>query len=187
MGARAGTLSVMHARVRRSRLETVTLFGIAICVLGLATASASGAVRRQAGDTAAAGSARAAQEGDRKQQMAGLVHAWSARLNAGDNKGIAQLFSVPALITQGPYVYRLLTRGQVALWYSGLPCSGRIVSISYRGRFATAVFRLANRGATKCDQPGTLAAARFEIVGGKIVSWTQVPVPVKRAPGATVA
>ena len=48
------------------------------------------------------------------------------------------------------------------------------------GRFATVVFRLGNRGATKCDAPGTLAAARFEIVDGKIVRWEQVPAPAKQ-------
>ena len=46
------------------------------------------------------------------------------------------------------------------------------------------VFLLADRGKTACDAPGTLAAALFEIVNGKIVSWEQIPVPVKKAPGA---
>ena len=115
----------------------------------------------------------------REQQMRAVVHAWSVRLNAGDNAGVARLFSVPALVIQGPYAYRLRTRKQVALWYSGLPCSGRVVSVTIRGRFATAVFRLGDRGKTSCDAPGTLAAARFEIVNGKIVRWEQVPVPAK--------
>ena len=123
----------------------------------------------------------------RELRMRAVVRAWSARLNAGDNVGIARLFSLPAIFVQGPYVYRLLTRRQVAIWHSGLPCSGTIVSITYRGRFATAVFRLGNRGATKCDQPGTLAAARFEIVGGKIASWVQVAVPARPAPVRPVA
>jgi len=95
--------------------------------------------------------------------MEKVVRAWSARLNAGDNAGIARLFSLPAVLIQGPYVYRLVTRHQVELWHSGLPCSGRIVSITYRGRFATVVFRLGNRGATKCDQPGSLAAEPFQL------------------------
>jgi hypothetical protein len=123
----------------------------------------------------------------RELRMRAVIRAWSARLNAGDNAGIARLFSLPALFVQGPYVYRLLTRRQVALWHSGLPCSGTVVSITYRGRFATAVFRLGNRPTTKCDQPGGLAAARFEIVGGKIVSWTQVAVPATPARVGPVA
>jgi hypothetical protein len=116
----------------------------------------------------------------RERQMRAVVHAWSARLNAGDNAGLARLFSVPALVIQGPYAYRLRTRGQVALWYSGLPCSGQVVSVTIRGRFATAVFRLGDRGKTSCDAPGTFAAARFEIVDGKIVRWEQVAVPAKQ-------
>ena len=109
------------------------------------------------------------------------MRAWSARLNAGDNAGLARLFRVPTLISQGPYEYRLRTRAQVATWYSGLPCSGKVVSISIHGRFATVVFRLGDRGSKLCDAPGTLAAAVFEIVNGKIVSWEQIPVPAKKA------
>ena len=39
------------------------------------------------------------------------------------------------------------------------------------------MFRLGNRGAKPRATPGGLAAARFEIVKDKIVSWAQVPVP----------
>ena len=112
-----------------------------------------------------------------QRQMKAIVRAWTKRLNAGDNAGVARLFSLPATIIQGPYVYRLTTRAQIARWHAGLPCSGRILSIAYRGNFATAVFRLANRGSHPCDAPGTLAAARFKIVDRKIASWEQVAVP----------
>jgi hypothetical protein len=115
--------------------------------------------------------------------MAAIVRAWSNRLNTGDNDGVAKLFGLPALVAQGGLIYRLDTRDQVALWHAGLPCSGRIVSITFAGRFATAVFRLGDRPSSKCDAPGQLAAARFEIVGGKIVSWEQVPVPKKAETG----
>jgi hypothetical protein len=144
------------------------------------------------GAGAARAGARAAETGAptgrtaRERLMGSVVRAWSARLNAGDNAGIAKLFSLPATIIQAPYVYRLVSRRQIALWESGLPCSGTIVSIAYNGRYATAVFVLGNRGATRCDAPGALAAARFEIVDGKIVSWQQVPVPPKHVSG-TVA
>jgi hypothetical protein len=122
-----------------------------------------------------------------ERQMRAVVHAWSTRLNAGDNAGVARLFSVPALVIQGQYAYRLRTRAQVAEWYSGLPCSGRVVSVAIRGRYATVVFRLGDRGKTSCDAPGTLAAARFEIVDGKIVRWEQVPVPAKQDEPGPVA
>jgi hypothetical protein len=48
-----------------------------------------------------------------------------------------------------------------------------------RGRFATAVFRLGDRRKSKCDAPGTLAAARFKIVRGKITIWQQVQPPTQ--------
>ena len=114
--------------------------------------------------------------------MKAVVHAWSARLNAGDNAGVARLFALPSIIVQGSYAFRFHTRAQLAEWHSGLPCSGRIVSIAIHGRYATVVFRLGDRGSSQCDAPGTLAAARFEIVDGKIVLWEQVPVPRSQDP-----
>jgi hypothetical protein len=137
-----------------------------------------------AGNTAAATSSRSgsshAAPTAAERRMAAIVHEWSDRLNARDFAGIARLFALPATLIQGPYEYRLPTRHDVALWHSELPCGGKILRIIYSGRFATAVFRLSNRGKTKCDAPGALAAARFEIVGGKIVSWQQVAVPAKQ-------
>ncbi len=112
-----------------------------------------------------------------QERMARIVLEWSTRLNANDNDGLARLYAVPALIVQGPYAYRLVNRKQVARWYALLPCAGHVTRIVFSGRYATAVFRLANRGKTRCDSPGGLAAARFEIVDGKIVSWEQVAVP----------
>ena len=78
---------------------------------------------------------------------------------------------------QGEFVYKLVTAAQVARWHAALPCSGKILSITVRGHFATAVFRLGNRKTSKCDAPGTLAAARFRIVRGRITVWQQVPPP----------
>jgi hypothetical protein len=158
---------------------------LAICmpVLG-AVASGASAIPRSSAATAATPKSTAAV---REQQMRAVVRAWSARLNGNDDAGVARLFALPSIVVQGPYAYRLRTRAQVARWHAGLPCSGRIVSIEIRGRFATAVFRLGNRGTTRCDAPGTLAAARFEIVGGKIVMWMQVPVPEEKADTGPVA
>jgi hypothetical protein len=112
--------------------------------------------------------------------MAAIVRAWSQRLNADDNTGIAELFALPATIVQTPYEYRLVSRREIALWFSLLPCSGKIVSIRFRGNSATAVFLLGNRGSTPCDGPGTLAAARFGFARGKIASWEQVPIPAAK-------
>jgi hypothetical protein len=165
----------------------------AICLVGtLAACAGSGGSKGQA---SAANAARpeasvvstAPSRSPRQRRMAAVVRAWSNRLNAGDNEGLAKLFRLPALVVQGAFVYRLSTREEVAAWHAGLPCSGRIVSITFAGRFATAVFRLGNRPASKCDGPGKLAAARFEIVGGKIASWVQVPVPEQKAETGPVA
>ncbi len=109
--------------------------------------------------------------------MRAVVRAWSANLNAGRNAAEARLFSLPVTMVQGQYGYRLTTPAQVAAWHAALPCSGKVVSIRVRGRYATAVFRLGNRKTSKCDAPGTLAAARFTIVRGKITAWQQVPPP----------
>jgi hypothetical protein len=113
-------------------------------------------------------------------RMKAVVRAWSANLNAGRNAAEAHLFSLPATMIQGPYGYRLTTPQQVAEWHAALPCSGRVVSIRVRGRYATAVFRLGDRATSKCDAPGTLAAARFTIVRGKITVWQQVPPPASK-------
>jgi hypothetical protein len=160
---------------------------LALCLpllaLGAAAPGAGAAPGTSAVRAATPKSTAAAREG----QMMAVVRAWSARLNANDDAGVARLFALPSVVVQGPYAYRLRTRAQVARWHSGLPCSGRIVSIEIRGRFATAVFRLGNRGTTRCDAPGTLAAARFEIVGGKIRMWMQVPVPEEKADTGPVA
>ena len=114
-----------------------------------------------------------------------VVRAWSKRLNAYDNAGVARLFSRPAVFAQGAAVLRLETYADIALWHSLLPCAGRIVSIRVKGETATAVFVLANGAHRRCDAPGQKAAAVFRVHKGKIVSWVQVPVPVAAPPGPT--
>jgi hypothetical protein len=106
-----------------------------------------------------------------------VVRAWSARLNAYDNVGVARLFARPATVVQGGYTLRLRTTADIALWHRLLPCAGRIVSLTVKGDRATAVFLLANGKNRRCDAPGQKAAAVFRVHHGKIVTWTQVPVP----------
>jgi hypothetical protein len=112
--------------------------------------------------------------------MKAVVRAWSRNLNSGDNAAEARLFMLPAIMIQGQYGYRLATAKQVAQWHAGLPCAGHIVSITVRGTSATAVFRLGNRKTSKCDAPGSLAAARFTFDHGKIAIWRQVPPPASK-------
>ena len=108
--------------------------------------------------------------------MKAVVGAWTANLNAGNNAAEARLFSLPAVISlmAGPYGCYCLTRAEVAQFHARLPCSGKIVSIKVRGRYATAVFGLGDRETSKCDSPdGSLTAVRFTIVRGKITVWKQ--------------
>lgn len=114
-----------------------------------------------------------------------VVRAWSARLNAYDNAGVARLFAHPAVFVQGGSALRLETPAQIALWHRLLPCAGRIVSIDVDGELATAVFRLANGKHRRCDAPGQKAAAVFRVRHGKIVAWVQVPVPPPATSGPT--
>jgi hypothetical protein len=151
--------------------------------VGWLLAASAAALVLAGGGSGNAGTKAAKPPAATRRAMIAVVHAWSKRLNAGDYAGIAELFSVPAVIVQPPYVYRLQTRQQVALWHSGLPCAGTVLSVDIKGRYATAVFQLGNRKGHRCDAPGQLAAARFEIVNGKIRSWVQVPVPKNRQGG----
>jgi hypothetical protein len=179
-------------------MRALPALAVALALLALSSGCGGGdsGAHQEGGSTAAAdtqppATARAAPVARaptaRQRRMAALVRAWSARLNASDNAGVARLFALPAVIIQGPFAYRLATRSEIAEWHAGLPCAGKIVSIKFQGNYAIAVFRLANRGATPCDSPGSLAAARFEIVRGKIVSWEQVPVPKQQAPQGEAA
>ena len=122
--------------------------------------------------------------GDSVTSSKRVVRAWSARLNAYDNVGVAQLFARPATFVQGGSVLRLETAADIALWHRLLPCAGRIVSITVKGEYATAVFVLASGKSRRCDAPGAKAAAVFRIRRGKIVSWAQIPVPNPSGPQA---
>lgn len=147
----------------------------AACAVALALGGVAAASTHAAGAGATASRTAATPA---KKRVADVVRAWSRRLNAGDNRGVARLFSLPATLVQGSTVLRLVTYEQLTAWHAGLPCSGGIVSLTVSGRFATAVFVLGDRPASRCDAPrGTKAAVRFEVVRGKIRSWVQVPVP----------
>ena len=109
-------------------------------------------------------------------RMKAVVRAWTANLNAGNNAAEARLFSLPAVIAlmAGPYGCYCLTSAEVAQFHARLPCSGKIVSIKVRGRYATAVFGLGDRETSKCDSPGALTGVRFTIARGKITVLKQV-------------
>ena len=109
-------------------------------------------------------------------RMKAVVRAWTANLNAGNNAAEARLFSLPALISllEGPYGCTCTTPAEVVQFHAQLLCSGKIVSIKVRGRYATAVFGLGDRETSKCssapgpDTTGSRIGMRFTIVRGKI-------------------
>ena len=107
-----------------------------------------------------------------------VVRAWSEMLNAYDNVGVAKLFARPTVIIQNGVGLELRRTADLVRWHRLLPCAGRIVSLTVKGEYATAVFVLRNGRNRRCDAPGVKAAAIFRVRNGKIVSWTQIPVPV---------
>jgi hypothetical protein len=129
----------------------------------------------------AAGPPPAGSAAAREQAMKAIVRAWSDRLNARDDAGVAALFKLPAVVIQND-VFRFRKRSTLAEWHALLPCSGRILSIVVVGRVATAAFRLGDRRGAPCPSRGVVVAARFEIVRGKIVRWEQIPVPEAQQP-----
>jgi limonene-1,2-epoxide hydrolase len=102
-----------------------------------------------------------------------VVRAWSHALNAGDNEQAADLFAPDAEVVQAGAVRRLKTRAAAIAWNAGLPCSGRIVSITGEKDVARAVFVLGDRQKSKCDGPGQRATAIVRVRKGKIVLWHQ--------------
>ena len=132
----------------------------------------------------AAGAAASPAPDSSPDRMRAVVRAWSDRLNAGDDDGVAHLFRLPAVVVQND-VFRFRTFAQLAEFHRLLPCSGRITSLVVKGDFATAVFRLGDRRGSPCDSRGAVVAARFEIVGGKIVRWVQIAVPESQKPFAS--
>jgi hypothetical protein len=105
-----------------------------------------------------------------------VVRAWSAAINAGDDKKAADLFAPGAVVIQGIQI-TLATHGDAVEWNSGLPCAGFVKSVDVEGEKATAVFVLGGRPGHQCDGPGQKAAVEFVVHEGKIVSWQQIPVP----------
>jgi limonene-1,2-epoxide hydrolase len=142
---------------------------------------------RPAAVLALAGTALLGGCGHGGESPASIVRAWSKALNSGDNQQAAQLFANGARVIQAGHVLLLRTRADAVAFNAGLPCSGKILSVSTRGNAATATFLLGNRPRSRCDAPGQHARALFEVRGGKIVVWHQLPTGSRPAlPGQSV-
>ena len=120
------------------------------------------------------------------EELEAVVRAWSAALNAGDNKAAADLFAPRAIIVQAGVAIQLEDRAAAIRWNTDLPCSGTIVDLDVRNGVVVAVFALGDRSTGPCDAaPGTLAAAAFLIENGKIAVWQQVVPPENLSPERT--
>jgi len=106
-----------------------------------------------------------------------VARSWSAALDRNDNEAAGWLFADGAKIVQNGELV-LATHADAVRWNASLPCGGKIVSVSARGKTdVLVVFRLAERPEHRCDGPGAEAAALFRVRDGKIVLWHQTEVP----------
>ena len=115
-----------------------------------------------------------------------VVRAWSRAIDADRNDAAADLFASGAEVVQGGRATRLATHADAVAWNAGLPCSGKIVSISRRGEVVRTTFLLGDRQGSPCDGPGEQATAIFRVRDGKIVLWHQVATAGEPGPTATV-
>lgn len=110
-------------------------------------------------------------------ELEAVVRAWSAALNANDNATAGALFVENAVIFAPAAQFRLANLDQATRFNDSLPCGGEIVDIRYADETVTVTFRLIERPAHRCDDPGGLAAAEFLILDGKIIAWRQILPP----------
>ena len=112
--------------------------------------------------------------GARDATPEGVVRAWSAALNHGDDAKAAALFARGALIVQGGVSTQLETRAQARAWNAGLPCAGTIVRLTTTGEVVTATFLLGDRPRHRCEDPGARAITAFRVRRGKIALWHEL-------------
>src|SRR5262245_40760612 len=108
------------------------LFGAAVVAFALVVAGCGASARPHH----AAPPQPQASQADRAKAV---VRAWNANLHAENNAAEARLFSLPALISVmgGPYgCSSCRTSAEVVQFHAELLCSGKIVSIKVRGRYA---------------------------------------------------
>ncbi len=115
-----------------------------------------------------------------------VARSWSADLDRNDNEAAAWLFADGARVIQNGELV-LDDHAAAVQWNASLPCGGRIVSVTPRGKTdVLVVFRLAGRPGHRCDGPGVDAAALFRVRDGRIVLWHQTTVPPAGGDGGTI-
>ncbi len=115
-----------------------------------------------------------------------VARSWSADLDRNDNEAAAWLFADGARVIQDGELV-LDDHAAAVQWNASLPCGGRIISVTPRGKTdVLVVFRLAGRPGHRCDGPGADAAALFRVRDGRIVLWHQTTVPPPGGDGGTI-
>jgi hypothetical protein len=110
-----------------------------------------------------------------------VIRGWADALRAGHVAAAAGYFRLPSVFFDGssPPV-RLRTLAQVEQVNAALPCGATLITVTRRGSFYDALFRLGNRagpgGAGGCGSgSGQTARTDFQIRAGRIAEWLRAP------------
>jgi hypothetical protein len=119
---------------------------------------------------------RTARPAPREHRDVAVIRRWSDTLRAGDVKGAARLFAVPATVANGGAPQRLTTRGAIRVFNSSLPCGARLLRTRHKSGYTVATFRLTARRGGDCGSGvGAIAATAFVVHRGRIREWLRVP------------
>ena len=164
-----------------SRALTVAV--TVLCALGIASCGGGGdddgggADAKPSPTTRPEGSA-AAPDPDVDADDLRVVRAWADTLRRGDVEGAAELFALPALVSNGTRPIRLKTRSDVRFFNRTLPCGAKVIDAeSAPHGFVIATFRLTERPGEGACGGGTGGTARtaFRVRAGLITDWLRVP------------
>lgn len=104
-----------------------------------------------------------------------VIENWADTLSSGDEKGAAEFFAVPSVVSNGTPPITLTTDTQVLAFNQSLPCGAKLVKAVPDGDLIDATFRLKNRPGGDCGPgAGGLAGTAFEIKDGKITQWKRL-------------
>jgi hypothetical protein len=105
-----------------------------------------------------------------------VVRAWADALRHGKIDAAADLFALPSRVQTLPGQPFLVVQvhADAVAFNLTLPCGGRLVKATQRGRYVDALFLLSDRPGSSCDAPGATARAAFLVRNGKITEWRRV-------------
>jgi len=106
---------------------------------------------------------------------AAVVDAWTKALDGGDDAAAAKLFAKDAIVVQAGRRLTLAGQAEALSFNASLPCGATVVSEQTAGSEVTATFTLTSRPGHRCDGTGQSAVTVFEVSGGKITLWHELP------------